>query len=66
MMIGATKISWKCSLEIQERAHGGWSMVTLVVMKRSRDIQKALKSTENDNFSDLGIEWKGENQWRIT
>lgn len=31
-------------------------MVTLVVMKRSRDIQKALKSTENDNFSDLGIE----------
>ena len=56
MMIGATKISWKGSLEIQERAHGGWSMVTLVVMKRSRDIQKALKSTENDNFSDLGIE----------
>ena len=51
MKIGATKISWEGSLEIQERTHGGWSMVTLVAMKRT--IQKALKSTENDNFSDL-------------
>lgn len=64
MKIGATKISWEGSLEIQERTHGGWSMVTLVAMKRT--IQKALKSTENDNFSDLEAEWKGENQWRIT
>ena len=29
-------------------------MVTLVAMKRT--IQKALKSTENDNFSDLEAE----------
>lgn len=66
MKIGATKISWEGSLEIQERTHGGWSVVTLVVMKRRRAIQKALKSTENDNYSDLEVEWKGENQWRIT
>lgn len=66
MMSGATKVSWEGSLEIQLRAHGGWSTVTLVLMKISGDIQKVLKSTENDNFSDWGVEWKGENQWRIT
>lgn len=66
MKTGATKISWEGSLEIQERTHGGWSMVTLVARKRSTAIQKALKSTEKDNFSDLEVEWKGENQRRIT
>lgn len=51
-------MSWEALIEIQGRANEGCSMVTLVEIKWWRNSQKALKSTENDNLSDLGIKGK--------
>lgn len=51
-------MSWEALIEIQGGAKEVCSMVTLVEIKWWRNSQKALKSTENDNLSDLGIKGK--------